>query len=542
MPLMSNILKSPKLPLAVTLSLAVIAPAIWLATVIPLEGLNLSSDDAWIHQVFARNLAREGRFEYNPGERSAGVTGPLWTMLLSETYFFHLPARAAALALTIASHVLWVGAIYWLCRGFWPDRSRWWPAAAACLFTLFGPALWFSVSGMETSLFFALATLAAAAFGRGRHAVAGFAAAASVPVRPEGGILVVMLFAWWVFKLVRERRRPNAGELVGYVLMPLLFDTPFVVHSWLVAGVPFPTTYFGRHWLYLGAAADYQRVVWNGPAILAFYWYRYIHVWMLGQNDLSNAMKIFTEPVVLSQLGLWGAAIQLFRRRLQSGFAFFIIWVLAHNVLYGFLLPNFGTAGRYEGCNFALFAIAIPYGALLVLGWVKDRGYKIIPYVFLAAAFVSAAGSYLQWRIMYADNIHHITTVHERAGKWVAQNLPAEARIAAFDIGAFGYYADHYIIDLGGLLDRDADKYLRTKTMSRYLKMKGADYVAMMEVESPEIIPLAERLGFYQDEGKVFRIEFLKSWNLNLSRRRWLSVTAIAYPRLVLYKIKFLSD
>ena len=53
---------------------------------------------------------------------------------------------------------------------------------------------------------------------------------------------------------------------------------------------------------------------------------------------------------------------------------------------------------------------------------------------------------------MYADNIHHITTVHECAGKWVAQNLPEEARVAAFDIGVFGYYADRYIIDLGGLL------------------------------------------------------------------------------------------
>ncbi len=539
---MSNIFKNPKLPLAVTLSLAVIAPAVWLATVIPVEGLNLPSDDAWIHQVFARNLAREGRFEYNPGERSAGVTGPIWTMLLSETYFFHLPPRVAALVLTVASHMLWVGAIYWLCRGLWPDRSRWWPAAAACLFTLFGPAVWFSVSGMETSLFFGLATVAAAAFGRRRHAVAGFAAAAAVPVRPEGGILVAMLFAWWVFTLVREKRRPNAGELVGYVLMPLLFDTPFVVHNWIAAGVPFPSTYFGRHWLYLGNVDPDKRFVWNGPPILAFYWYRYIQVWMLGQNDLSNAMKIFTDPVVLSQLGLWGAVIQLVRRRLHSGFGFFIIWVLLHNLVYAFFLPNFGTAGRYEGCNFALLAIAIPYGALLLLGWVKDKPLKTIPYVLVAAAFVSAAGSYIHWRTMYADNIHHITTVHERAGKWVAQNLPADARIAAFDIGVFGYYADHYIIDLGGLLDREADEYLRTKTMSLYLKEKDADYVAMMEIETHDIIPLPERLGFYRDEGKVFRMEYLKSWTLNISRRQWINVTAIAYPRLGLYKIKFLID
>jgi hypothetical protein len=539
---MSNLFKSPKLPLAVALAAGALVPAVWLATVIPFEGLNLPSDDAWIHQVFARNLARDGRFEYNPGEPSAGVTAPIWTALLSETYFFHLPARAAALALTIASHLLWVGAIYWLGRGLWPDRSRWWPAAAASLLTLFGPVTWFAVSGLETSLFFALATIAAAAFGRRRHAVAGFAAAASVPLRPEGGILVAMLFAWWIITLVREKRRPTAGELVGYVAMPLMFDTPFVVHNWLVAGIPLPSTYFGRHWLYLGTANPGKRFVWDGPPILAFYWYRYLYVWMLGQNDLSNAMKVFTEPVVLGQLGLWAAVILLVRRRLQAGFAFFIVWVFLHNLVYSFFLPNFGTAGRYQGCNFALFAICVPYGAVLLLGWIKERSFKIIPYVFVAAALVSAAGSSIQWRMMYADNIHHITTVHERAGKWVNENLPKDARIAAFDIGAFGYYADRYIIDMGGLLDPDAAKYLRTKTMSQYLKKKDADYVALMEIETLDIIPLAERLGLYRDEGRVFRFQFIKSWTLNLSRRKWINVTAIAYPRLVLLKINFLRD
>ena len=64
----------------------------------------------------------------------------------------------------------------------------------------------------------------------------------------------------------------------------------------------------------------------------------------------------------------------------------------------------------------------------------------------------------------------------------------------------------------------------------------------MMEIETPDIIPLPERLGLYRDEGKVLRTEYLKSWTLNISRRRWINVTAIAYPRLVIYKINFLSD
>jgi hypothetical protein len=539
---MKKLLKNSKLPLIITLVLGALAPALWLATVIPDEGLNMPSDDAWIHQVFARNLAREGRFEYNPGERSTGVTAPLWTLLLSETYFFHLPPRAAAVAVNVASHVLWVGALFWLGTGIWPDRSRWWAAGPACLLSLFGPVIWYALSGMETSLFFAMGTLTAAAWSHRRHALAGFAAAMAVPIRPEGGLLVIMLFAWWVFRLWRDKRRPLAGELVGYVVMPLLIISPFVIHNWIVTGLPFPTTYYGRHWLYLGTVTPETKIMWTGPPMMAFYWFRYLQVWMLGQHDLSNAMKVFTDPVTLAQLGLWGAVIQMIRRRLPAGFAFFIVWVFLHTGVYAFLLPNFGTAGRYQGVNFALFAVAIVYGAFLLLGWVKEKGFKVIPYAFLVAAFVGATGSYIQWRSMYSDNVHHITTVHEAAGKWVAENVPEGTRVAAFDIGIFGYYADHYIVDMGGLLDPEAEKYLRTATMDRYLKKRNAHYLAMMEAETNQIVPLASRMGLYAAEGKTIRLEFIKSWSLNLSRRQWLSVTAIAYPKLIIYNIDYLGD
>jgi len=539
---MKRILTSPKLPLVIVLLLAALAPATWVVSVVVDEGLNLPSDDAWIHQVFARNLAREGRYEYNVGERSCGVTAPLWTLILSETYFFRLPPRISAVALTVLSHMLWAGALYWLCRAMWPDRSRWWSAAPATMLSLLGPVMWFAVSGMETALFFGLATLAAAAWARGRPAVAGFAAAASFPVRPEGALLIVILFGWWVYRLVREKRRPTPAEVAGYVAFPLLFGLPFVVHNWVVTGVPFATTYFGRHWLYLGSVTPEMRVLWKDVPAIAFYWFRYIQVWMLGQHDLSNTMKILTDSAVLYQIGLWVAGIQLIRRRLPRAFAFFFAWVLAHNLFYAVVLPNFGTAGRYQGCNFALFALASVFGALFLLEWIRDKWFRIIPYIFLGAAFISALGSYLVWRDMYSDNVHHITTVHEAAGKWVNENLAEEARVAAFDIGAFGYYANRYIVDLGGLLDRESYPYLRDRTMSQYLKKKNAHFLAMMDADTHDIRPLPDRLGLYQDEGKVFRLEFMRRWTLNRSRRRWINVTAVAYPILNLYRIEFTQD
>ena len=36
-------------------------------------------DDAWIHQTYARNLARSGQLAFVHGVPSAGSTAPLWS-------------------------------------------------------------------------------------------------------------------------------------------------------------------------------------------------------------------------------------------------------------------------------------------------------------------------------------------------------------------------------------------------------------------------------------------------------------------------------
>src|SRR5512142_739459 len=47
-------------------------------------------DDTWIHLTYARNLAEHGEWAFRLGERSAGSTAPLWTVLLSIGFLIHL--------------------------------------------------------------------------------------------------------------------------------------------------------------------------------------------------------------------------------------------------------------------------------------------------------------------------------------------------------------------------------------------------------------------------------------------------------------------
>src|SRR5262245_22736833 len=48
-------------------------------------------DDSWIHQVYGRNLAQTGRWEFVPGEPSAASTSPLYTVVLALGYLLNIP-------------------------------------------------------------------------------------------------------------------------------------------------------------------------------------------------------------------------------------------------------------------------------------------------------------------------------------------------------------------------------------------------------------------------------------------------------------------
>ena len=112
-------------------------------------------DDAWIHQTYARNLVRSGRWEFVPGVVSSGSTAPLWTLLLAVGYALRLPYLAWAYGLGGLSllWLAWAGMQVW--RQLWPEfaDSDW---VAGLVLVLLWPLVWAAASGMETLLFAAL--------------------------------------------------------------------------------------------------------------------------------------------------------------------------------------------------------------------------------------------------------------------------------------------------------------------------------------------------------------------------------------------------
>ena len=71
--------------------------------------------------------------------------------------------------------------------------------------------------------------------------------------------------------------------------------------------------------------------------------------------------------------------------------------------------------------------------------------------------------------------------------RWASQNLPEGALIAAHDIGALGYFDDHPLIDLAGLISPEAVPFIRDESrLGDFLNERGADYL----IAFPEFYPL----------------------------------------------------
>src|SRR5919198_86374 len=174
-------------------------------------------DDSWIHLTYARNFAEHGQWAFRLGERSAGSTAPLWTVLLSVGFLVGLAPYVWTYLLGWA--ILTMLAVYAenLARQLVPAYTSRVPWAG--LFFVFAWHLtWSAVSGMETLLhgLIILFVLGSLIGGSRRYLTLGFLAGLSIWVRPDGlTLLGPILFV----ALLSEQTWRLRGEAILKTLM-----------------------------------------------------------------------------------------------------------------------------------------------------------------------------------------------------------------------------------------------------------------------------------------------------------------------------------
>lgn len=410
-------------------------------------------DDAWIHQVYARNLGLHGVMAFSPDQPSAGSTSFGWTVLLAAGYWLKLP------------FFMWtylLGAIFAVATAFFAARLSYEffgdfrnAVIVAIICVLEWHLAWAAVSGMEISLFTALTLLFFLLLHRDRSPfLLGGLAGMIVLVRPEG-LILALVYVLRLFLIHPRATKRIAASGLKFLLAFFIVISPWILFNLTYSHRPFPNT----------ISAKYMQYGYPGS---------------LGKS-LMYLLEVFiyflNGPLLLLIPGAGSAIYTIVKLRDKPHF-YPIAWSLILIGLYAVALPAIYDQGRYL---MPLIPFLVIYG---VQGFHEPLKRFMQASLVRLAVWLSLFGMILTLWINgtsdYAYRIQLYDTVHRQAAEWINNNTPPDAIIATHDIGIIGYYTERQIIDLAGLVTPEIVPTLKDpQKMADYIRAKHVTHLVL---------------------------------------------------------------
>jgi len=467
---------------------AVVMLAAELGTFGNLAGFPL--DDPWIHLTFARRLAAGDGLAYRSGQLVAGSTAPLWTALLA--LLFRLPGALATWAQLagVALHVVGLGLVFRLARRL--DLAPRAAALATLLVGLTDGLVLSAPSGMEMPLFVVLfcAGLLLHLDERRRPAApprSFLVWALAALTRPEGLLLPLLAAVDRAFVVDdggwRLDRRGSTAALRG-IGLALVVLVPVGLVFQGISGSPFPTTLHAKSAVspallpplrHLSGALGALFAAQPAPTLLAAGGAVVLLLRLGGPRDRGLLLPLWTFalPVAIAMLSDGGPL-------LAGNFGRYLFPALPGVVLLGTIAvePLIGgretVAARHEAGALPL-PVVVTVAALL-----------LVPALLRTSRM---PGFFVQAR-------SNVEASDERAAAWLAAHAPADALVAALDVGVLGWRLPNPLLDLGGIvsperrerLDRAAAEDRPWQTaIEEWLAERRPEYVVVFPRWLPEL-------------------------------------------------------
>jgi hypothetical protein len=461
-------------------------------------------DDAWIHQTYARSLARSGQFAFVPGQPSAGSTAPLWTWLIAIGYFLRLPYAGWTLFLGWISLTAAAWGAWRLCTRLFPGR----PAlalAAGSFCAAEWHLVWAAVSGMETALFCALAVIILSLAVENplparKALVAGLLGGALTLTRPEGVVLVALVGAdLWASWLQRRARRGLKGVLMASLMLFagwLAGAVPFLMLNILLAGSPFPNTFYAKQMEYSSIASTYP---------LLTRWLRVLYPTTAGAQILLVPGFLWSVvQAVRHSLSRWQGK-ELPAEGPASALPM-LYWLL-FGIIYALRLPVNYQHGRYLMPVIPLYIVLGMGGTALLLERLRS-GYfrRLLQNALLWAGLLLTIGFIVLGARAYTDDLRFINGKMVAVARWINAHTPENALIAAHDIGAIGYFTQRPLLDLAGLISPEVIPILRDEdALWEWLTTHGAQYLVTFPSWYPRMTARPELEQVFQTDSAFTR-------------------------------------
>ena len=446
-------------------------------------------DDSWIHMTYARNLAEHGEWAFRLGERSAGSTAPLWTVLLSIGFLIGLAPYVWTYLLGWATLTLLGVYAERLARTLIPSYTSRLPWAG--LFFVFAWHLtWAAVSGMETLLhsLIILVVLGSLINGSHRYSTLGLLTGLSVWVRPDGLTLLgpILFVAVLSERTWRLRGEAILKTLIGFGSLFL----PYLLFNLAFSGNPMPNTFYAKQaefapfWLtqtFMARVRNYLWPILASPFVIllpaAFLW-------------LGKKISAWN----------WGASASL-------------VWFFGYIAIYFSRLP------AYQHGRYIIPALPIMYlwGILGLLELISSpRLDKRLGFLWQTATIVLCLAFELIGARQNAYDIFWIESEMVTTAQWIQQNIPPDARLAVHDIGALGFYVPNPLVDMAGLITPDVVPFIRDQTrLAAYLNKESVDYLVSFPSLYPQLT--SQKQSLFEAGLKLDAIHF----DENMHVYRW---------------------
>jgi hypothetical protein len=391
-------------------------------------------DDAWIHAVYARELARTATLAYNPGIPATGETAPLWPVLLAWIHWLttsSVAVTALTKAVGLLIHLGAAAAFAVALKPAAPGRPlvRW---AAAGLIVVHPDLLAASVSGMEVPL--ATLVIAAIVAATTRDSAIGVACGGAVAIvaRPEVAVIAVLFpFLYWA----TERTRRACGLAAAAGLSALVTLLALGLRNRAVSGSLLPATFHAK----AHAASPFA----VGPQIAGF-------------SDLFGCLTLFESVVAV--LAVVAVSLTLLLRSAddraaRSGAVAWLSGLAFCAVSFALIPPVDGDAFYHQ--RYVLPALLLLVGSLPVMA--DALAARIAPRVrSLAVGCVAAVLAVVcivsipSRATRLANDASNVDDVQVAFGQALGGARPEQV-VWAVDAGAVRYFGRTTVVDLIGL-------------------------------------------------------------------------------------------
>jgi hypothetical protein len=228
----------------------------------------------------------------------------------------------------------------------------------------------------------------------------------------------------------------------------------YLFFNLLLAGTVLPTTFYAKQ-------AEY--ISWQQRPLLG----------RIGEV----ALQFLAGPALMLLPGFVLVTVQAVREKKWGQIAA-VLWIAGYLCLYLLRLPAY-QHGRYIMPAMPIYffiGLAGFYNALR--SPVRTRAARLVKSSWVMAIVVFCAGFWLMGARYYSEDVRFIESEMVDTANWVAKNIPSDKLLAVHDIGAMGYFGNHNMVDLAGLISPDVIPFIRDEfRLAAYLDERSVDYL-----------------------------------------------------------------